>query len=165
MRSRLAQEAGYSLVEVMASIMILAVAIIPMVAMFDMGLNAATRAGNYDRARAFATERVERAKSLPYADVKGRFPVPSSTPGDGGAYTSAALAVPAGAGLPAGATYTVKKQYVRIQPQPDNERGTPAPLQNWPNDSKMMRVTVSVDWIGDSSPNFTSSAFVSRGIS
>lgn len=161
---RLKAESGYSLVEVMVSILLLSIAIIPMVAMFDMGLNAATRAGNYDKARAFATERVERAKALPYRDVKGKFPVANSTPGAGGTYTSASpLDVPAGAGLPDGATYTVKKQYVRVQP--DAASGTPAPLENAPNDSRMMRVTVSVDWVGDSAPDFTSSGFVSRGIS
>jgi prepilin-type N-terminal cleavage/methylation domain-containing protein len=51
-RKRLKNEAGYSLVEVMASIIILAVAILPMVGMFDMGLTSATRGSNYDKARA-----------------------------------------------------------------------------------------------------------------
>ncbi len=50
MIKRLKDETGYSLVEVIASIIILSIAIIPMVGMFDMGLNAATSSGNYDTA-------------------------------------------------------------------------------------------------------------------
>ena len=38
MTERFKSESGYSLVEVMVSIMILAIAIIPMVGMFDLGL-------------------------------------------------------------------------------------------------------------------------------
>ena len=36
------EESGYSLVEVMASIVLLSIAIIPMVAMFDVGLRTVT---------------------------------------------------------------------------------------------------------------------------
>ena len=108
--SVLDDESGYSHVEVMASIMILTIAIIPMVAMFDAGLGAATRGGDYDKARAFANERLERARVLPYETVRDGFPVAPSTPGAGGAYTSSELAVPESVKLPAGATYTVAKQ-------------------------------------------------------
>ncbi len=62
-------ESGYSLVEVMASIMILSIAIIPMVGMFDMGLSTATRASNYDKARALAKKQLEIAQSLAYSTV------------------------------------------------------------------------------------------------
>lgn len=50
----------------MASIVILAVAIIPMVAMFDMALKAAVLGGNYDGARALANQKMEEIKALPY---------------------------------------------------------------------------------------------------
>ena len=59
-------ESGYSLVEVMAAIMILAIAILPMVSMFDAGLEAATSGSNYDKARALANEKVEEVRALPY---------------------------------------------------------------------------------------------------
>ena len=59
-------ETGYSLVEVMASIIILTIAIIPMVSMFDVGLKAATKGGSYDQARALANERLEEVKALPF---------------------------------------------------------------------------------------------------
>lgn len=66
MPSKLRDEAGYSLVEVMAAIMILAIAIIPMVSMFDAGLRAAVAGSNYDRARAIAGEELEEIKALPF---------------------------------------------------------------------------------------------------
>lgn len=59
-------ESGYSLVEVMVAIMILAIAIIPMVGMFEAGLRAAVTGSNYDRARAIAGEELEEIKALPF---------------------------------------------------------------------------------------------------
>ena len=69
---RLKGESGYSLVEVMVSIMILAIAILPMVGMFDMGLNSATKGSNYDKARALANLKMEEAKSLSFASRRGQ---------------------------------------------------------------------------------------------
>lgn len=67
MIKQLGDESGYSLVEVMAAIMILAVAIIPMVSMFDAGVRAAVVGSNYDRARAIAGEELEEIKALPFS--------------------------------------------------------------------------------------------------
>ncbi len=67
MIKRLKNESGYSLVEVMVAIMLLAIAIIPMVGMFDAGLRAAVLGGNYDKARALANEELEEIKALPYS--------------------------------------------------------------------------------------------------
>ena len=64
---RLRDEAGYSLIEVMASIVILTLAILPMTVMFDMGLKSATKGGSYDRARALANTKLEEIKSLDYS--------------------------------------------------------------------------------------------------
>lgn len=148
------------MVEVMASIMLLSIAIIPMVAMFDMGLNAATRGGNYDKGRAIANQQLEQAKVLSYAQARDSFPVTSSTPSatatPAGSYTSSDITVPTSAGLPSGATYTVAKQYVEVQ-----TGSNPASLQNSSTDSKMMRVTVKVDWSGTS---FTTSGVVAGGL-
>lgn len=66
----LRRESGFSLVEVMVAIVVLTVALIPMVGMFEAGLRAATTSGDYDRARACATQRLEQAKSLPYEAVR-----------------------------------------------------------------------------------------------
>jgi prepilin-type N-terminal cleavage/methylation domain-containing protein len=158
---RLKSECGYSLVEVMASIMILAIAIIPMVGMFDMGLKTATSGSHYDKARAFLNERLERAKVLPYETVRDSFPVASSTPSEGaspaGSYTSSAIAVPESAKLPTGSTYTVVKQYVKL-----DQTTSPATLVNSNTDKEMIRVTVTVNWSGDKS--ISASTVVAGGV-
>lgn len=64
-------EAGYSLVELLVAIMLLSIAIIPMVGMFDMGLRAATTSRQYDQARALANSKLEEVRSLPFADADG----------------------------------------------------------------------------------------------
>ena len=56
-RRRLREESGYTLVEVMVSIMILAIAILPMAGMFEMGLNSVTASGSYDNRDQSATVR------------------------------------------------------------------------------------------------------------
>lgn len=76
----LKNEAGYSLVEVMASIMLLTIAIIPMVAMFDMGLTSATASSNYDRARALANTSLEKVKALPYSSATATYRPVNATP-------------------------------------------------------------------------------------
>ena len=162
MARRLQNERGYSLVEVMASIVILSVAIIPMVGMFDMGLTTVSRGSNYDKARAFANERLERVKVLSYADARDVFPdwpnglpnccAPSPTATPAGSYTSSAIPAPTSSGLPSGATYTVVKQYVEVQS---------GSFQNSDTDSRMMRVTVTVNWSGAS---LTVSGVVAGGL-
>jgi prepilin-type N-terminal cleavage/methylation domain-containing protein len=160
-RRLLQGESGYSLVEVMASIMILAIAIIPMVGMFDMGLNTATSGSHYDKARAFLNERLERTKVLPYESVRDGFPVASSTPSEAaspaGSYTSSAIAVPASAKLPAGSTYTVVKQYVKL-----DQTTSPATLVNSNTDKDMIRVTVTVNWSGGKT--ISASSVVAGGV-
>jgi len=64
------EESGYSLVEVMVAIVVLTVAILPMVGMFDAAFRAGTTSGDYDRARTCAGGVLERAKSLPYEVVE-----------------------------------------------------------------------------------------------
>jgi len=70
-RRRLGEESGYSLIEVMVSIMLLTIAILPMVGMFDMGLKSATQAGNYDSARALANANLDKVRALPWSSVTG----------------------------------------------------------------------------------------------
>ncbi len=72
-RRLLKEESGYSLVEVIVSIFILAAAIIPMVGMFDMGLKSASTGGNYDGARALANASLEKVRALPYADAQAAY--------------------------------------------------------------------------------------------
>ena len=65
------EEAGYSLVEVMVAMVVLTVAVVPMVGMFDAAIGAAKASGEYDEARACAVQKLEQAKSLPYETVEG----------------------------------------------------------------------------------------------
>ena len=97
-------ESGYSLVEVMVAMVVLIVAILPMVDMFEAGLRAATTSGDYDGARACAGQRLEQAKSLPYEAVK-------SMPSEGVCEAS-------------GFGYTVETRFVDTELQnPDEDRG------------------------------------------
>jgi prepilin-type N-terminal cleavage/methylation domain-containing protein len=72
--SRIEQESGYSLVEVLAAIVVLTVAIVPMVGMFDAALGAIITSGDYDAARACAGQKLEQFKGLPYEVVSGGLP-------------------------------------------------------------------------------------------
>jgi prepilin-type N-terminal cleavage/methylation domain-containing protein len=67
-------ESGYSLVEVLAAIVVLTVAIVPMVGMFDAALRAVNASGDYDAARACAGQVLEQIRSLPYETVSGGLP-------------------------------------------------------------------------------------------
>jgi prepilin-type N-terminal cleavage/methylation domain-containing protein len=83
-RSFLKDGRGYSLIEVMVSIIILGLAILPMIGMFDMSLNGVTASSHYDKARTLANLKLEEAKNLPFTDVEGNFPDAGvSTPYDG----------------------------------------------------------------------------------
>lgn len=77
---RLREELGYSLVEVMVAIMILALAIIPMVSMFDAGLQAASSGADYDRGRALANQQMAGVRALTYTQAVAKYP-PGTTPG------------------------------------------------------------------------------------
>lgn len=127
----LKSESGYSLAEVMASIVILSIAIIPMVGMFDMGLKSASTSGNYDSARTLANQQLEKAKGSSYANARDSFPVSGTTPNPTSTSTQTA-------GVPPGITsYTVDKRFIDRQ------------LANSATDQGMMKVTVTVNW-GDS---------------
>ena len=113
-----------------------------MVGMFDAGLRAAALGGNYDKARAFANQQLDIAKSLSYSEVRDNFPVASSTPNP--TYeTSPALNVPPDVGLPAGATYTVTKRYLSSDTSTAN-------FSNASSDQGVMRVVITVNWSGSS---------------
>src|SRR5215217_5726642 len=153
-RKRLKEESGYSLVEVMVSIMLLAIAIIPMVGMFDMGLKSATAGSNYDKARALANLELEEAKNLPFdsslntvQDLKDNFPGPAGTTTNYtlGVYESAWKTVtgPATADF-ANFHYKVKKQYMA---QPSQIPGSPSEaFGRSTSATSLIRVSVTVGW-------------------
>ena len=132
-----AGESGYSMVEVMAAIMILALAILPMVGMFDTAVRAVILGGNYDKARALANERLEEVLALPYRKPGGdadsvieRYPPGSPTAGTDGMFT-----------------YTVRTKFV------DADFSTPSNS----SPTSQMRVEVEVEWQGKS---YTTAGFV-----
>ena len=139
---RLREESGYSLVEVMVSIMILAIAILPMFAMFDTGLHAATRGSNYDIARALANKQLEQAQSLSYGTVRTAFPNAPCTFDNNGLCAAEDLEVPI-AEDPNGEfdrfRYAIRKQYV--EPVGNG-------FDDAEDDTGMMQITVEVGWGG-----------------
>ena len=153
---RLKSESGYSLVEVMVAIMILAIAIIPMVGMFDTGLNAATRSGNYDTARAFADTKLEQAKSLTYTEVRNNFP----RPGDTTPSPDPPATISTESGLPSGFSYSVRKRY--LTPPPANTTSTSATLTPaGTTDTGIIELTVTVRWGNNNS--YSATGAVARG--
>jgi prepilin-type N-terminal cleavage/methylation domain-containing protein len=134
---RAAGESGYSLVEVLAAIVILSLAILPMVGMFDAAFRAAVLGSNYDKARALANEKLEEVRALPYAEPGGaadsvteRYPPSTPASGTEGIFT-----------------YTVETKFVDSSfSNPGNS--PPAP---------QMRVEVEVEWRGKS---YTTTGFV-----
>lgn len=142
-------EAGYSLVEVMAAIMILAIAILPMVSMFDAGLEAATSGSDYDKARALANEKLEEVRALPYKKTSSPevndsavelYPPGSPVTGTEGIFS-----------------YTVTTTYWEesagnVQPAPSSSVTRP-----------MMRITVTVTW--GSAKSYTTTGFTALGAS
>ncbi len=54
----------------MVAIVVLTIAIVPMVGMFDAAIEAADASGDYDEARTCAVGALEQVKSLPYETVK-----------------------------------------------------------------------------------------------
>ena len=132
-------ERGYSLIEVLVSIIILALAIIPMVGMFDMGLNAATVGSQYDRGRALANLKLEQAKNLSFADVENNYPQAGTTTPYGG---SEWFTEP-GADF-ANFQYTVYKDY-RGEPNPTDSAATRT-FEPSGAPTGLIRVSVEVRW-------------------
>jgi len=140
------EEAGYSLAEVLASIVILSIAIIPMVGMFDAGLKAASIGGNYDKARTLANLVLEQAKSLPYEEVRDGFPAASTAPGGSGSYADPSWRSYTGPNSEdfAGFEYKVDKRYLERLPA---DPGSPAmEFNGTAGDDGLIKLTVTARW-------------------
>lgn len=140
-------ESGYSLVEVMVAILILAIAIIPMVGMFDAGLRAAVLGGNYDRARALAHEELEEIRALPYSNPDA-------------AINSVVEIYPPGTrtctdAIPSPFSCEVQSNYARLD-NPSNSIVDDATART------MMRVKVTVTW---SAGSYNTTGLVSKEMS
>jgi hypothetical protein len=151
LRKRLKEESGYSLIEVLASMVLLTLAIIPMLGMFDTGLRGITTSSNYEKVRALANLKMEEAKSLPFdsadnaiQDVKDNFPEPAggtlSNYNDGPGLDRSDPKTQSG--FPNSMTYVIEKQYMQPPTASGNwnTSGTPTGL---------IRVTVTVNWDGN----------------
>jgi len=137
--------------EVMVAILLLSIAIIPMVGMFDAGLRAATQGSSYDQARALANKQMETAKNLSYEDARDKFPVGSSTPNAStGVYESANQPDPPNGDFP-GFTYKVRKAYVKL--------GSTGIVED-ASARTMMSVTVTVNW--GSGKSYSTTGLVSK---
>lgn len=137
--------------EVMVAILLLSIAIIPMVGMFDAGLKAATQGSDYDKARALANMQMETAKNLSYEDARNKFPVNSSAPSTTtGVYESANQPDPPNGDFP-GFTYKVRKAYVKL--------GSTGIVED-ASARTMMTVTVTVNW--GSGKSYSTTGLVSK---
>ena len=165
--TRVHEESGYSLVEVMVSIIILAIAILPMVGMFDMGLNTANTGTKYDRARTLANTKLEQAKMLDYETVRTNFPSQAANgkgaPGGTGIITSSSvISCPVlnpncsdpgrDPRVPQGFCYVVTKQYLQQPPTgllaDPGEQVAFNPSAS-ATDTGLLKVTVRVSWRGN----------------
>ncbi len=146
MAKRIRGEFGYSLVEVMVSIIILTIAILPMVTMFDMGLQGANAGGKYDKARMLANLKLEQAKNLPFVDVENNFPQAGTpTPYDGAAWFTEP-----GADF-ANFQYTVDKDYMI---QPPQGAAAEEDFDTSGEATGLIRVAVTVRWSNSDGTGF-----------
>jgi prepilin-type N-terminal cleavage/methylation domain-containing protein len=150
---RFREESGYSLVEVMVSIMLLAIAILPMAAMIDMGLNSTTVASKYDKARMLANLKLEEAKNLPHDTVRDNFPEPATTYDAGTGFYQSDWKDGPGADF-ANIKYRVEKQHMAQFPTDSDGSETFEPSATA---TGLIRVTVTVGWDsdGDGEPDRT----------
>ena len=155
----------------MVAIMVLTIAIIPMISMFDMSLKVATKGSNYDKARALANLKLEEAKSLPFSNVKNNFPETGTTYNGSGQYQSGWLTQP-------GAVFTnfkyrITKQYMAKPSAAPTSASEPfrrcdqvTPSTCGPDAvQELIRVTVTVGW-GAYNPvtNTYSNSFTTYGL-
>lgn len=147
LRKTLEEQMGYSLVEVLVSIVLLSIAIIPMVAMFDTGLKSATTGSNYDKARSLVNKQLERAKSLSYPNARSQFPGTTTT-----TYNSSGVVTINDNVDPdpeySAFRYDVKKEYVK----PTLKTGSTDTMYfaSSATDQGMVRITVTAKWGGGS---------------
>jgi hypothetical protein len=179
---RLGEEYGYSLVEVMASIMIMVLAILPMMAMFDMGLNSATTGSNYDKSRTLANLKLEQAKNMSFDSFRDNFPLAAGDPGTPTLYNASGCAdgTADGCGLPytwmtdagepywddnfANFEYRVEKQYMTQPCTDSDDLADPCLVEEDFTESltptNLVRVTVTVQWANDN--EYTTYGLVTR---
>jgi Tfp pilus assembly protein PilV len=166
--NHLKNEAGYSLVEVMVAIILLTIAIIPMVGMFDMSLKSASKGSSYDQARTLANLKLEQAKRLPFdssdaaiQDVKDNFPEAAGTTtsyNGAGCYCGgpSPWKTEPGANF-SGFEYQIEKQYMA---QPPTNPASSEDFSPSSTATDLINVRVNVRW-GDNN-TYTTSGLVTK---
>jgi prepilin-type N-terminal cleavage/methylation domain-containing protein len=144
--SRLKDESGYSLVEVMVAIMLLALAIIPMVGMFDAGLRAVTQGSSYDKARAIANGELEEIKSQDFSKIVSSYPPVNGSPAGG----SVACSAP----IESGFGCQVRTSYVA------SRTTSPPRIEADSNARTMVEIAVTVTW--GSNNSYSTTGLVSK---
>jgi prepilin-type N-terminal cleavage/methylation domain-containing protein len=137
---RIKEESGYSLVEVIVSIIIMAIAILPMITMFDMGLHTATAGSNYDKARMLANTNLEKGRALPYSEARDAYPPGAAVPCDESMLSASEQNV---------FDCEVETTYVNRDLEPN------------PSSITTMMMEVTVEW-GASGTNFTTTGLITR---
>ena len=148
LRKHFKDQSGYSMVEVMVAILILAVAIIPMVGMFDAGLRAAVVGSNYDQARALANSKLEKVEATSYQNA-----VTSYQPVNG---PSGAGSQPCPAPIPSGFGCQIQTNYVSV-----DYSTNPPTLKADSSARTMMQVEVTVKWNSDAN-SYTTTALKAK---
>ncbi len=159
-RRAIDDESGYSLVEVVAAIMILSIAIIPMVGMFDAGLRASVVGSNYDKGRALASEELAEIQALPFsrsstpaADSVVEIYPPSNGPAPPAGVTRSP--VPCTPSVPTGFDCRVETKYVL---QDGSNIAVPPGIVA----TSMIQVTVTVRW-DNNAKSYSTTGLISKG--
>jgi hypothetical protein len=147
----------------MASIVIMTLAILPMMAMFDTGLRSATTGSNYDKSRTLANLKLEQAKNMSFDSFRDNFPEPAGTPTiyDGSGYYQSDWKTEPGADF-ANFDYRVEKQYMAQAPK-DSVEDPADPSEDFTESTaatSLVRVTVTVRWADDN--EYTTYGLVTR---
>lgn len=124
--------------EMLVAILLLSIAIIPMVGMFDAGLRAASTSGNYDRARSLANSNLEVLKAKGFSAAET--PPPGSSP----------YPCPSS---PTGFTCSIYKTYVYVQSTGSDTAIFKDSGSGDPKD--MLKVKITVEWGNGNSYNTT----------
>ena len=122
------RESGYSLVEVMVAMVVLTVAVVPMVRVFEAAIQAADASGDYDAARTCAIQKLEQVKSLPYETVEGGLQGGVCEP-SGFGYTIATQ--PIGADLGGGSGEGMSMITVTVEWDGENSYGVSGVVSRW----------------------------------
>ena len=122
-------ECGYPLVEVMVAMVVLTIAIVPKVGMFEAAIKASNASGHYDEARTSAVQKLEQVKSLPYETVVDGLPGGVCEP-SGLGYTVAAQ--PIGVDLNTGSgTEGLSMITVTVECGAENSYGVSGVVSRW----------------------------------